>query len=106
MKRHELLVLHKDLCEQAHQLMEAKNADYSSGQDPFHNFRMAQMVGISPEKGILMRMCDKIARLKTYAEHGKLSVENEGGVDSVVDIINYAVLYIGMVHEKQESKYE
>ena len=100
----ELNQLHHDLCDDARALMAAKNHDYSSGVDPFHNFRMAKMLGIPTELGVLMRMCDKIARLKTFSEKGVLKVENESYRDAILDIINYAVLFAGIVQADQPQR--
>ena len=86
-KREELYEFHKDVCDKALALMKKKNEDYASGDDPFRNFRQFGRLGI------LVRLSDKLARLRTFEERGKFSVEDEGVEDTVLDILNYAILY-------------
>lgn len=89
MTRDDLRMLHEALCEEARTLMKAKNADYAAISDPFRNFRLFG------ELGILVRLSDKLARLRSFLENGKLEVKNETVRDTILDIINYAVLFQG-----------
>jgi hypothetical protein len=92
-----LVERHMDLCQKARDLMAAKNNDYRGGTgDPFANFRGSTTFGINPAVGILLRMQDKMMRVKTYAEKGLLQVKGEGIDDAIIDIINYAVLLHGL----------
>lgn len=96
MNREELLKMHESLCRQARELMRSKNHDYAgkSGNDPFANFRRCEAMGIcTTEAGFLVRMVDKLSRLSTFAESGQLMVKGEGVQDTLIDIINYAVLF-------------
>lgn len=95
--------LHYKLCLDAANLIAAKNHDYTAGGSPFANFEMASVIGIDPRKGILLRMLDKIKRLET-ATQDELRVKNESVRDSVLDIINYAVLYYGLHCELIDNK--
>ena len=89
--------LHDDLCQAGKAIMAKKNHDYRGGTgDPYANFRGASLLGINPVTGILLRMQDKIMRVKTFAEKGKLKVDNEGVKDALVDIVNYSVLIWGL----------
>lgn len=93
----ELNYLHEKMCEEARKLMLKKNHDYTAGSDdPFANFRMSEFVGIDARLSILVRMLDKIKRLETQIQKGKLKVSNETMKDSIIDIINYTVLLYGM----------
>lgn len=96
MTQEELLRLHGDLCHSAGVLMKRKNNDYAHGMDPFANFRAAEVFGVDPRIGLLLRLQDKLKRLYTFADKGALSVDGEGWRDSVLDVINYAVLYAGL----------
>lgn len=87
--REQLMVLHKELCDTARELMSRKNRDYGADEDPFRNFRTFGRIGI------LVRMSDKLARLRSFTENGKFFVEDEGVQDTIKDIINYAVLFAG-----------
>lgn len=106
MNREELLKHHEDLCQEALQIMKKKNHDYAgdSGETPFANFERTEAMGIcSTEQGFLCRMCDKLSRLSTFANAGKLVVDNEGYRDALLDIINYCVLFSGYVKSKNSE---
>ena len=95
MTRDELLAIHEKICGDAQGLMRKKNADYAGndGLEPFANFTRVEAMGIcSTEQGFLVRMTDKMSRLSSFVESGKLAVENESFQDTIVDIINYSVL--------------
>lgn len=87
--RNRLFKLHTTTCTEALALMRAKNEDYAIADDPYRNFRTFGRIGI------LVRMSDKLARLRTFEERGTLSVPDESVGDTVRDIINYAILYLG-----------
>jgi len=106
MNREELLKHHKELCDEALEIMKRKNHDYAgdSGTTPFANFERTEAMGIcSTEQGFLCRMCDKLSRLSTFTTAGKLVVDNEGYRDALLDIINYCVLFSGYVSDKQDK---
>jgi len=106
MNRDELLKHHQELCREALELMKRKNHDYAgdSGKTPFANFERTEAMGIcSTEQGFLVRLVDKVSRLSTFAESGKLVVENEGYHDAIVDIINYCVLFSGYIKNKNKE---
>ena len=96
MKREDLYLMHQALCSESLELMKKKNQDYATGNDPFRNFRTFG------ELGILVRMSDKIARLRTFLENGKFNVADESCRDSILDLINYSVLLNGMLVEREK----
>lgn len=103
MNREELIQHHENICNQALELMKKKNHDYAgnSGTTPFANFERCEAMGIcTTEAGFLVRMTDKLSRLSTFADSGKLMVDNEGYNDAIVDIINYCVLFSAYVKSK------
>lgn len=101
----ELIQRHMDLCQRARDIMVAKNHDYrGGGGDPFANFRGSNTFGIDPIVGILLRMQDKMMRIKTFAEKGQLKVKGEGVEDAILDIINYAALIDGLCREERPTK--
>ena len=55
------------------------------------------------EQGFLVRMTDKLSRLSTFAVSGDLKVKDESVKDTILDLINYSVLFIAYLN--QESKY-
>lgn len=106
MTRDQLLKFHGEMTAKARSLMEAKNHDYtgSDGGDPFANFRRVQAMGIcSTEQGFLVRMTDKLSRLSTFAQSGKLLVKDEGVTDTCMDLANYAILFAAYVRSLKEG---
>jgi hypothetical protein len=88
--------MHRELCEEARGLSERKNHDYSGGKDdslPFLNFTRCESMGIcKTEAGILVRMTDKMSRLSTFVTTGEFKVKDEALRDTVLDMINYAII--------------
>jgi hypothetical protein len=104
MSREELLKLHGELCTEALELMKKKNHDYAGkgGSEPFANFTRVEAMGITAtEKGMLVRMTDKMSRLSSFTESGKFAVCDEKLVDTILDMINYSVLFYAYMLEKQ-----
>lgn len=101
MNRDVLCHMHKALCDSALELMRRKNEDYASKDDPFRNFRAFGALGI------LVRLSDKIARLQSILENaGSCAIAEETIKDTVLDGINYFVLYYGflVVTERYKDK--
>lgn len=96
MNRKELLEMHSKLCQEAVNLMRAKNHDYSGGQDesdPFLNFTRVERLGITDTKiGFMVRMTDKISRLITFIHNGSFKTKDEALKDTILDLINYSIL--------------
>lgn len=89
--------------------MEVKNNDYTGGKeadDVFANFRCSTILDVHPVTGILMRVLDKIQRIKTFTNDGQLSVSGETVDDACEDIINYAILAKAMLKQEREAKKE
>lgn len=101
MQRAELYDLHYELCERALELMRCKNSDYADGDDPFRNLHGSYLVGVEPKRAVLVRLCDKLSRLATFVQHGDLQVKDESVEDTLLDVINYAVLLAGMMHDEK-----
>lgn len=77
------------LSDQNVQLAFRKNADYANAHDPFANFRDSELLGISVEKGILVRMSDKLRRAANLLDR-PAEVTDESLDDTLADISNYA----------------
>ena len=106
MKREDLLQYHGAVCEQARELMNLKNRDYAGnhGNEPFANFTRCEAMGIcDTEAGFMVRITDKMSRLSSFLQSGKMHVEDESFNDTIVDVINYMVLLSAYVKEKDES---
>ena len=105
MHSEELFKIHERLCKESLELMIKKNHDYSgkSGNEPFANFTRAEAMGITTtEKGILVRMLDKMSRLSSFMDSKEFKVEDEKLEDTIKDMINYSVLLYAYL---QDSKY-
>lgn len=103
MTRDELFSTHKRLCDSALELMRSKNQDYAQGDDPFKNFRSASVVGVSPDRGILIRLLDKLSRAGNLIEKPP-AVTEERMEDTVLDIINYAILFYSVNDERKTKQ--
>lgn len=90
--RERLLRRHGELTRVAREVMESKNRDYGADEDPFRNFRSFGAYGI------LVRLSDKLARMRGYVERGgDLKVRDESFEDTGIDAINYVVLLLAIL---------
>lgn len=100
----ELMDKHISICAEARALMASKNHDYTAASgDEFANFRGSTYLGIKPELGVLLRMQDKMMRVKTFVEKGELKVKVESVKDTLIDLINYTVILYGLTLEERET---
>ena len=109
MDRNELLKFHTSVCEDAKNLMNLKNRDYAGngGTEPFANFTRCEAMGVcQTEAGILVRVIDKISRMSSFLESGKMHVEDESFYDAMIDVVNYMVLLGAYVQDKDGSEPE
>jgi len=106
MNRDELLEYHSAIWKTAQELMSLKNRDYAGdhGNEPFANFTRVEAMGIcTTEQGFLTRITDKMSRLSSFIDCGKMHVENESFNDTIVDVINYMVLLSAFLKDKEEG---
>ena len=81
-----------------------KSSDYTGGegsQDPFANFKSTEVLGVDPVIGIMIRVMDKIQRIRSFVNDGELKVANESVYDAFDDIIGYTILAKAMVKQKR-----
>jgi hypothetical protein len=84
-------------------LVEKKNSDYATDDDPFNNFRLSETVaGISVEESIMVRMLDKVARLGQLLEKDA-QVSDEKVEDTLMDLINYSGILRVYMKTKNQS---
>jgi len=87
-----------DLLDEMRRLHESKSKDYGSETDPLANIRQgAEFVGIEPWRGCMVRIADKVQRLKTYCRTGRLV--HEGVRDTLLDLSAYSLLAIVLFDE-------
>jgi hypothetical protein len=67
-----------------------KNADYGTAKDRYANIRASGEFGVPPWLGAIIRLNDKITRIKAFAQKGVL--ENESLEDSLRDIATYGAI--------------
>ncbi|MGH9992865.1 MAG: hypothetical protein ACREBU_01555 [Nitrososphaera sp.] len=104
MEIEELMRLHNSLCDRAYTIMKAKNKDYTAGGGVFANFDLSASLGVPRELGLLVRVSDKVIRLKSGITGGALAVKGEGFEDTILDVINYMVLLAGMSKEARTDE--
>ena len=87
-----------DLLDEMRRLHESKSADYGSETDPLANIRQgAEFVGIEPWRAAMVRIADKVQRLKTFCRTGRLV--HEGVRDTLLDLSAYSLLAIVLFDE-------
>lgn len=77
-----------------------KGADYGGENDPYANVRASAEFGVPPWIGALIRLNDKITRLKNFIRRGELM--NESALDSIRDIAVYGVIMELLYTEEQK----
>lgn len=90
------------ILKQAAEIISAKRCDYSGEEDPYANFRMSAFVGVEPWRGVMVRMLDKLSRLKNITEAGEAKVKDEAVEDTICDLVNYALILGGLLEENNE----
>jgi hypothetical protein len=89
-----------ELLGEMERLHKSKSADYGSEDDPLANVRSgADFVNIEPWRGCMVRIADKVQRLRTYCRTGRLV--HEGVRDTLLDLAAYSLLAIVMFDEDQ-----
>lgn len=78
-------------------LHEKKASDYGLGKDVLANCRGSEEFGIPAWIGVVMRMNDKMTRLKSFAQKGVLA--NESAEDSLLDMARYSLIALILMRE-------
>jgi hypothetical protein len=91
-----------ELLEEVRQLHLSKSQDYGSESDPLANIRQgAEFVGIEAWRGCMVRVADKVQRLRTYCKTGRLV--HEGVRDTLLDLAAYSLLAIVLFDEGRDG---
>lgn len=77
------------------ELRSKKGHDYSSNGDTLENLRLFGW------QGIIVRMGDKLMRLKSFTVKGDLQCQDEKIEDTMQDLINYA-LYLLIMYRQEK----
>lgn len=89
----------KKTYEEGYKLILAKNKDYAGDNDPYQNFRNAEVVGVGIERAILVRIMDKISRIGNVLDAGT-AVKSESIDDTLMDLINYSAILKAYIAKK------
>lgn len=81
-------------------LMIKKNSDYSRGTDAFANFKTSELVQVPVERGILVRIMDKVSRISNLLD-GEAEVKDESLEQTVLDAMNYFNLLLTYIQQKE-----
>ena len=101
-KRHPSSTAFVDLLREMQRLHESKSLDYGSEEDPLANVRSgAEFVCIEPWRGCMVRIADKVQRLRTFCRTGRLV--HEGVRDTLLDLSAYALLAIVLFDEGRDA---
>lgn len=96
-KRHPSSARLHELLRELGELHDRKQKDYGTNTDPFANVRSSEEFGVPAWVGALVRLNDKIVRLKQFAKRGDLA--NESAEDSMKDIAVYAMIALVLYEE-------
>ena len=104
-KKQKYMLMAEETLDNVLSIVKAKNHDYTSdSDDPFANFRLSTLEGVEPSRGLLIRVQDKLQRIRTFLSRGTLQVDGEGVDDAIHDIIGYMLILKGMVNERKEEE--
>ena len=91
-----------ELLEEVRALHLSKSQDYGSESDPLANIRQgAEFVNIEPWRGCMVRIADKVQRLRTFCQTGRLV--HEGVRDTLLDLAAYSLLAIVLFDEGKDA---
>ena len=95
-----------DALDELKMLHDAKNADYSTLENPYKNLQATERIGVEAWKGIVIRLMDKFSRLEEYCVKGELAIKSEGIDDTFADIAVYSILARILFRKEQEKQQE
>ena len=99
----EALAVEDTIQQAADDCLLAKRQDYSGKEDPYANFRMSEFVGVEPWRGVMVRLMDKLSRVRHIMESGEVLVKDESIKDTLGDVINYTKILGGLIFESTED---
>jgi nitrogen regulatory protein PII-like uncharacterized protein len=79
-----------------------KNAGYAGDSpDPWANFRMSELFGVSPFLGVLVRMSDKFIRVSNLVKNPDNEKVGENIKDTLMDLAAYSLIAIAILEEEK-----
>lgn len=90
-----------ELLDQMKDLHIRKNAGYAGDSpDPWANFRLSDAIGVSPFKGVLVRMSDKWIRITNLVKNPANEKVGESIKDTLFDLAAYSLIAIAILEEQ------
>ena len=81
------------------EMHDLKNRDYGIDADPFANVRQSEQFGVPAWLGAIVRLNDKITRIKAWTRNKSLA--NESLRDSLIDIVVYGAIAVTLFDQEQ-----
>jgi len=105
MKNTELFKIAEEIFADCVKTLKAKNHDYATkgivDDDALKNFKLVEYLNITDAKtGVLVRMCDKMARLANVYNGG--AKVDESCQDTSKDLINYTAILLALIKEGEK----
>lgn len=87
-----------------HPVLEAKGKDYATTDDIFKNLKLCEpLVGVSAEKGVIIRLSDKLSRISNLLEKDA-EVKSESVFDTIIDIVGYSSILYALLQERDMKR--
>lgn len=102
MTREPFLSSIKGIFTSAYIICEAKNKDYANDTDAFQNFKIFETIGVKVEQGIMMRILEKLIRVRNLTER-EAQVKDESIKDTIIDIINYLAILLTYIESEKNA---
>src|SRR3990167_9188321 len=83
------------------EMHDLKNRDYGIDADPFANVRQSEQFGVPAWLGAIVRLNDKITRIKAWTRNKSLA--NESLRDSLIDIVVYGAIAVTLFDQEHEE---
>lgn len=91
-----------EILEELREIHMKKSQDYGEPTDALANIRVgADVVGIEPWRGCVIRIADKMQRIRSYCRDGRLA--NEGFEDALLDLASYAIIALIMFRQHEDT---
>jgi hypothetical protein len=106
----ELLAVMRDtsiaeVISEALSLHHRKNAGYAGhSNDPWANFRLATLFGVTPSQGVLVRLSDKYSRLQSLQASANNDQVGESYNDTLADFAAYCLIAVCLLEEEADAK--
>jgi len=78
-----------------------KSNDYATNEDPLSNLKRSINLGISPFKGVLLRLEDKFSRLEELSKKESMVID-ESIKDTLIDTAVYCLLAVIVLEQEEE----